>query len=315
MNNKSVLVTGGAGFIGHNLCSALLARGCRVYAVDNLITGRIKNIEPLLKNKKFHFFKLDITKPKFKKIFSHIPLKQIYHLACPTGVPNIQKFAQEMALVNSLGTINVLELARMHKAQLLFSSSCEVYGEPKVFPQSESYCGYVDPIGPRSPYEEGKRFSEALIVMYVKKYNLDARIIRIFNTYGPGMSLDDQRVIPQFLRSIVADESFIIYGNGQQTRTFLYIDDLIKGFFLVMEKGKAGEIYNLGGRQQVPIKKLANLVIKLNNYKNGVRFVPHFINDHNGRQPSLRKIKSLGWRQEISLREGLKRMLIENGLK
>jgi len=210
MNNQSVLITGGAGFIGRNLCQALLAKDYQVYVVDNLITGRIENIEPLLKNKKFHFFKLDIIKSKFKKIFSYIPLKQIYHLACPTGVPNIQKFAKEMTLVNSLGTINVLELVRKHKAKLIFASSCEVYGEPKVFPQGESYCGNVDPIGPRSPYEEGKRFSEALIATYLKKYNLDARILRIFNTYGPGMSLEDQRVIPRFLKSITEDKSFII---------------------------------------------------------------------------------------------------------
>lgn len=311
---KTVLVTGGAGFIGNNLCRVLLLKGYQVYVADNLITGRKKNIELLLDNKNFHFFKLDINKPGFKRIFSNTPIDQIYHLACPTGVPNIQRLAEEMILVSSLGTLNVLELARKNQAQLLFTSSCEVYGEPEVFPQDETYTGNVDPIGSRSPYEEGKRFSEALIAMYVKKYNLDARIVRIFNTYGPGMSLEDQRVIPQFLKSILIDKSFIIYGNGEQTRTFLYIDDLIKGFLLVMQKGENGGVYNIGGSQPIPIKKLADLVIKLANYKNGISFVPHFISDHNGRKPSLKKIRSLGWRQEISLREGLKKMIKKNGL-
>ncbi len=292
-----------------------MSKGFEVYAVDNLITGQRENIKPLLGNKKFHFFKLDIIKPKFKKIFSHIPIKQIYHLACPTGVPNIQKLSEEMLLVNSLGTLNVLELTKIHRAKLLFTSSSEVYGQSAVLPQKESHNGSVDPVGPRSPYEEGKRFSEALVAAYTKKYNLDTRIVRIFNTYGPGMSLSDQRVIPQFLCSILKDESLTIYGNGQQTRTFLYVDDLIQGFFLVMEKGKVGEVYNIGGSRQISIKKLADLVSQLANYQNGIRFASHFIKDCHRRQPSLKKIKNLGWSQEVSLREGLKRVFIENGLK
>ena len=202
-NKPTILVTGGAGFIGVNLCKALLKNGLLVYCADNLITGHHQNIKPLLKNNNFNYTKLDITTPDFFHHYKDIKFNQIYHLACPTGVPNIQKLGKEMLLTCSTGTFNVMELAKKNNAQVLFTSSCEVYGQATVSPQKESYNGNVSTIGQRSPYEEGKRFAESVTTLYAKKYNLDTKIVRFFNVYGPGMNLNDQRVIPQDRKSVV----------------------------------------------------------------------------------------------------------------
>ena len=317
-NNSSqntALVTGGAGFVGSNLCRVLLQEGYEVFSVDNLITGKIKNIIPLFESNKFHFLKLDINHSALVQAFKNIAVDEIYHLACPTGVPNIKKMAEEMLLTNSVGTSNVLELAKTHKAKALFTSSAEIYGQPEKTPQEEHYNGNVNPIGPRSPYEEGKRFSETLFRTYAEKYRVRAKIIRIFNTYGPGMSIDDQRVMPKFLKSIINNQDICIYGNGEQTRTFLYIDDLICGLMLVMEKGEAGEAYNIGGDNQLKIKDLAVIMKDLTNYQNGISFSPHFIEDHKHRQPATAKIRELGWDPRISLEDGLKKMIFANGMK
>ena len=314
-NGNSILVTGAAGFIGSNLCGTLLNMGHEVYAVDNLITGKIENIIPCLADKRFHFMKMDITQPAFRKMFHLVKVKEIYDLACPTGVPNIKILGEEMILTNSLGTLHVMEIARRHDARVLFTSSAEIYGQPEIFPQAEHYSGNVNPIGPRSPYEEGKRFSESIVRMYADKYGLNAKITRIFNTYGPGMSLSDQRVMPRFLASIRDGRNLMIYGTGEQTRTFLYIDDLIRGLFLIMGNGEKGEAYNIGGEEQVTMKELAFLIKDLTGYRNEIDFSPHFIEDHNGRQPSIEKVKGLGWGQTVNLREGLKRMLNANGIK
>ena len=314
-NGNSVLVTGAAGFIGSNLCRTLLKQGCEVYAVDNLITGRFENIVPFLGSKRFHFIKLDIIQPAFRKMFHLIRVNEIYDLACPTGVPNIKIMGEEMILTNSLGTLHIMELARRHSARVLFTSSAEIYGQPEVTPQNEDYNGNVNPLGPRSAYEEGKRFSESIIRMYADKYNVNAKIVRIFNTYGPGMSLADQRVMPQFLLSIRSGKNLIIYGTGEQTRTFVYIDDLVRGLILIMQKGNKGEPYNIGGEEQVTIKQLALILKELTDYENEITFSPHFIEDHNHRQPNIEKVKSLGWQQTITLKQGLQRMLSANNIK
>lgn len=308
-DQRVVLITGGAGFVGSNLCRTLLGRGDMVYAVDNLVTGRRENIAPVLSDKNFRFFELDINNPHFFQVFKKYPVQYIYHLACPTGVPNIDRLCEEMILTSSVGTRHVLELARLHHSKMLFTSSCEVYGQPQVFPQRESYSGNVDSVGPRSPYEEGKRFSEALIAMYVRKYGVMARIIRIFNTYGPGMSLSDHRVVPSFLRAVLAGEPLRVYGDGRQTRTHLYIDDLIKGILLAITVGKEGEIYNVGGVKQVTVKELAELLIRLTGHSAGISFQPHFIEDHQHRLPSVEKVEQLGWKQTVALEDGLQRML------
>lgn len=314
-NFLRVLVDGGAGFVGSNLCGALLEAGHEVFAVDNLITGKIKNISPYANNKKFHFIKMDIGDTRFRDMFKNIKLDQIYHLACPTGVPNIKILGEEMILTCSLGTLNIMGLALAHKAKVVFSSSAEVYGQPEKTPQMENYNGNVDPIGPRSAYEEGKRFAETIIKMYVDKYGLDAKIVRIFNTYGPGMSLSDQRVMPRFLRSILGGRKLRVYGDGSQTRTFLYISDLLRGLELVMEKGKAGEAYNVGGETQISIKDLGDLIRKLTGCQSEIEFAPHFIEDHSHRQPGTSRSQLLGWHPLVSLEEGLKKMIIWNGLR
>jgi len=261
--NTSVLVTGGAGFIGSNLCRTLLERGFVVYAVDNFITGREENITPLLENARFHFTKIDVTDTVFYERFADIPVDYVYHLACPTGVPNIKILGEQMLLTSAIGTKNTLQIAQLHNARLLFTSSSEIYGEPEAFPQHEDYTGNVNPIGPRSAYEEGKRFSESMIALYVRKYGINARIVRLFNTYGPGMSLLDQRVIPQFLNSILQGSDLLVYGDGNQTRTHLYVDDLIRALFLVMEGGNDGEVYNIGGEIPITVRQLAESILKI----------------------------------------------------
>lgn len=306
---KSILVTGGAGFIGSHLTETLLAQGHVVYVVDNLITGRKENLQGFRKNPHLHFFKIDITNPIFKRKFATIALDEIYHLACPTGVPNIRILAEEMLLTCSLGTRAVLELAKKKRSQVVISSTAEIYGQPEVFPQHENYHGNVDPIGPRSPYEEGKRFSESLAAMYASKHKLDVKIARIFNTFGPAMSLEDRRVIPQFIRSIKEKRAIVIYGDGSQTRTHLYVEDLVKGLQIIMDRGMTGEAYNVGGTAPLTIRSLAEKFIRLTNQSTTITYIPHFIEDHHARLPSVEKILALGWRQTITLEIGLEKIL------
>lgn len=303
-----VLVTGGAGFIGANLCQRLLASGHNVVAVDNLITGQLKNIKPLTAHPQFTFIKHDITKPL---TINHKPLtiNHIYHLACPTGVTNLVPMARQMLLTCSLGTINVMQLALKNKAKVVFTSSSEIYGDPQVSPQTETYTGNVDPTGVRSPYEEGKRFAESLILMYVRKYNLDVKIVRVFNTYGPFMSQKDTRVIPTFLRQAQSGKPLTIHGDGSQTRTFCYVDDLIDGILKVTQKGKKGEVYNLGSDRQITIKDLAKLIIKMTGTKSGLKFIKRPAHDHQSRQPDLTKVKKLGWKPKVRPEEGIEKTM------
>lgn len=313
-SRKKILITGGAGFIGSNLARKLLEDGHHVDVVDNLITGRIDSIEFLRSNEHFRFFKLDITDQEFFKTFVGISHDEIYHLACPTGVPNIELYGEEMLKTCSVGTDNVLRLAVTHNSKVVFSSSAEVYGDPEVFPQHEDYTGNVHPTGPRSAYEEGKRFSEALVKSYVDNYKLDAKIVRIFNTFGVGMSPDDSRVIPNFLKFIREGKKIVIYGDGKQTRSHLYIDDLIDGLKIVMENGVNGETYNIGGEKQISIARLAELVSDLVALDVEVDFKPHFIDDHLGRQPDIEKVKNLGWKSGINIADGLSRMITYYGI-
>jgi len=305
-----ILVTGGAGFLGSNLCRRLLKEGHEVVAVDNLITGNKDNLKDLLTNKNFIFIKHDICQP-FSKSISHklSAINQFYHLACPTGVPNIGPLAEEMLFTCSLGTKNFLELAQKNRAKFLFTSSSEIYGDPQASPQAEIYTGNVDPIGPRSPYEEGKRFAESLVAMYAQKYKVDAKIVRIFNTYGPQMSPEDTRVIPQFLRQALSGQPVTIQGRGTQRRTFCYVDDLVDGLILVMKKGRTGEVYNLGSDQQITIGKLAQKIIKITDSQSKMQFVKRPVHDHQSRLPALKKVKKLGWRPQINLEKGLKKTL------
>jgi nucleoside-diphosphate-sugar epimerase len=300
-----ILITGAAGFIGSNLVRRLLKSKHKIIGVDNLITGVKSNIADLSKNPGFKFILKDITDKNFPKLFSKEKIEQIYHLACPTGVPNIEPLAEQMLLACSIGTRNVLEVARIHNSRVIFTSSSEVYGDPQVFPQSEEYTGNVDPIGARSPYEEGKRFSESLFKMYCSKYNLDCSVVRLFNTYGPGMSAKDTRVIPQFLSNAQKNTPLIIKGSGKNTRTYCFVDDLINGLILVMEKGQDGEVYNLGSSKEISVLELADLVLKLTHSKSKIKHIKDSIPDHKGRRPELKKIKKLGWSQKVDLKFGI----------
>lgn len=311
----NILVTGAAGLIGSNLCQKLLKSGHLLVACDNFITGRKQNIRQLATYPKFTFIKYDIVKPftinplRPRSEAGHLPLtiNQIYHLACPTGVDNLVPLAQEMLLTCSLGTRNILEVARINKAKLLFTSSSEVYGDPQISPQSEDYTGNVNPVGPRSPYEEGKRFAESLITMYARKYKIDAKIVRVFNTYGPGMAPNDSRVIPTFLRQADKGLPLTIKGKGIQRRTFCYVDDLVDGLILIMKKGKKGEVYNLGSDSEIAIIELAQTILNVTKTKSSFKFVKRESHDHQMRLPDIGKVQRLGWRPKISLASGLKK--------
>lgn len=304
------VVTGGSGFIGTNLCFSLLRRGYTVTALDNLITSSEKNIRALSEFPMFRFIRHDITMP-LPSVFakSQKKKKEIYHLACPTGVPNIKRFGEEMLMSCSIGTRNVLELARTHGARLLFTSSSEVYGDPLVSPQREEYTGNVDTLGYRSPYEEGKRFSESLVAEYVKKYRIHAVIVRVFNTYGPYMDKGDDRVIPQFILRAKAGKPLAVHGDGSQTRTFCYVDDLVAGLELVIKKGKKGSVYNLGSDKRTAIRDLAQRVIDETKSPSSIRYTKRPAHDHASRLPDLTKIRKLGWHPQTTLRVGIRKTI------
>ncbi|MBI5346119.1 MAG: GDP-mannose 4,6-dehydratase [Chlamydiae bacterium] len=306
-----ILVTGAAGNIGSNLCLHLLNRKEKVIGVDNFITGSNKNLSSILTNPNFTFIEANIIDEKIQSTLEKYPIKEIFHLACPTGVNNLERLSEEMLLASSIGTKNILEIAKRKKTSLLYFSSSEVYGNPWVFPQPESYWGNVDPIGIRSPYEEGKRFSEALITSFVKKYHVNAKIVRIFNTFGPGDLENDFRAVPSFITKALKNEDLNIYGDGKHTRTFLYVDDLIDGVMLIMKKAAEGSVYNIGSDIEISILELANLIIKISSSKSRINFLKHLSYDVCHRCPDLTKIKKLGWKQSISLEEGLKRVLLK----
>lgn len=303
---KRVLISGGAGFIGSNLAKRLLSSNYYVIVVDNFITSSGKNLEVLSKHRNFVFIKHDITSEfTLAQIKLIGKVDEIFHLACPTGVPNLLPLAEQMLLTCSVGTRNILEIAKKTKAKVMFTSSSEVYGNPKEFPQTEAYTGNVNPTDVRSPYEEGKRFSESIVSMYVRKYGVDAKIVRIFNTYGPCMSLTDTRVIPRFLSLVKENKPLTVHGDGKQTRTFCYIDDLINGLLFVLEKGSVGEVYNVGSDNQLTIRELAELIRLVTKTKSKLEFVKRANHDHDGRLPDLAKIKSLGWQSTVGIYEGL----------
>ncbi len=300
------LVAGGAGCLGTNLTLRLLDQGAIVDVVDNLSTGRKANVEELSRYPNFRFIEMDITDAALCKRFQRRRYSHVYNLACPTGVPNIALLGEEMLMASSVGTLNLLKVACRSKAKYLFASTAEAYGDPEVFPQPETYVGRVDPVGPRSPYEEGKRFGEALTRFWGRKHKVDVRIVRIFNTYGPGMSPADQRVIPQILSHLIAGQPVPLFGDGSQTRTFLHVDDLVDGLLMVMEKGECAEVYNIGGGTQLSIRALFDLIKEATGLSGSAVFKKHFIADHRGRWPDTSKIEALGWRQKVSLTKGIR---------
>jgi len=306
-----ILVAGGAGFIGSHLCERLLNDGFEVFCVDNLVTGSKENISSFLKNQKFHFIDWDVIKDLPKR-FSNERFEAIFHLASPAS-PNPESplsylhHQTETLLVNSVGTLNLLKLALKDRAKFLFASTSEIYGDPLISPQKESYWGNVNPNGIRSCYDEAKRFGEAMTANFIRNQKVDARIVRIFNTFGPRMDKDDGRVVVNFINQAIREEPLTIYGKGQQTRSFCYIDDLIEGLMLAMFKPKTkGKVINLGNPEEHTILDLAKIILKLTKSKSKIVFKPLPIDDPTNRCPNISKAKTLlGWRPKFPLEKGL----------
>lgn len=302
-----VLVTGGAGFIGSHLCESLLNDGYFVIAVDNLVTGRLENIRHLLSHPHFQFIEADVTKSL------DVPVDAIYHLASPASPVGYRRYAIPTLLVNSLGTFHLLELARRQGARFLFASTSEVYGDPLVHPQPETYFGNVNPIGPRSCYDEGKRFGEALTMEYVREYGLDARITRIFNTYGPRMDPNDGRVVPNFIRSVLTGQAIEIFGDGLQTRALCYVSDMVRGLRLALERdGLQGAVVNLGNPDERTILEIALLIQELVGRQVPLVFRPRRPDDPVRRCPDIALARELlGWEPIVSLEDGMRRTIAD----
>lgn len=296
------LVTGGAGFLGMNLCQRLIERGHKVVVIDNLISGQRENVKKL-EGKGLKFIRGDVSKAV------KVPGKVdgIYHLASIASPVFYQRYQVETLTVGARGTENVLEFADKHKARVLLSSTSEVYGDPLVHPQKEDYWGNVNPIGPRSMYDESKRYSEALTTAFRRQKAVNAAIVRIFNTYGPGMRPDDGRVVPTFIMQAIAGKPITIHGDGSQTRSFCYVDDLIAGLMAVFESGREGP-YNLGNPKETTVRKLAEMIIKLTGSKSALKFVGRPQDDPERRLPDIGCVKKdIGWEPRVALEEGLPR--------
>ena len=299
------LVAGAAGLIGSALCRYLLDHGIEVIAVDNFSTGSAKNIEALYNHPHFSHYCHDICSP-LENITQ--PLNFIYHLASPASPDDFDALALEILDVNSKGTENLLKLAQAKGAKLLFSSTSEVYGDPLVHPQTESYWGNVNPSGPRSCYDESKRFGEALITHYARLHSVDYVIARIFNTYGPRMRINDGRVVPAFIKAAVQGEPMLLHGGGQQTRSFCHVDDLVRGLAHLMHSEKTtGETFNIGNPQEFTMEVLATTLWEIVDKPVKLKAVPSPREDDPvRRRPDISKIKDLlGWEPEIYLRDGL----------
>lgn len=300
-----ILLTGGAGFIGSHLCDFLLEKGHYVICADNLLTGDIKNIKHNLQNKRFEFIKHDVTKPL--KISGRIDY--VLHFASPASPVDYMNYPLETLDVGSLGTKNLLELAKKKKAKFLLASTSEVYGDPKVSPQSEEYFGNVNPIGPRSVYDEAKRFAEAMTSAYIREKLVDARIVRIFNTYGPRMGLDDGRVVPNFIKQALTGQPLTVYGDGSQTRSFCYVSDMVSGIYKLMYAKTAGPI-NIGNPKELKVNEFANVILKLTGSRSKIVYKLLPQDDPKQRRPDISKAKKeLAWAPEVDLEEGLRKTI------
>jgi UDP-glucuronate decarboxylase len=298
---KIILVTGGAGFIGSNLCERLINDGNKVICVDNLYTGSMDNITHLLSHDCFQFINHDIIEPL--KIEGKID--QIYNLACPASPPKYQKDPIYTLKVNFQGVFNMLELANEKKAIILQSSTSEIYGEPEISPQHEGYRGNVNTIGIRSCYDEGKRIAETLMMDYHNKYGLDIRIVRIFNTYGPKMNKDDGRVVSNFINQALEGQDITLYGNGEQTRSFCYIDDQLDGMIKLMNSSYIYPI-NIGNTYELSMKDLANIIIRFTNSTSAIIYKPLPADDPTNRKPDISRANEiLGWMPKYTLEDGI----------
>jgi UDP-glucuronate decarboxylase len=300
--NKRVLVTGGAGFLGSHLCEALLQRDCDVVCADNFFTGRRGNVAHLMDNPRFEILRHDITFPLF------VEVDEIYNLACPASPPHYQHDPVQTTKTSVIGAINMLGLAKRVGAKIFQASTSEVYGDPEIHPQPESYWGRVNPIGTRSCYDEGKRCAETLFFDYHRQNRVKIKVARIFNTYGPHMHPNDGRVVSNFIMQALRGEPITIYGSGQQTRSFCYVSDLIAGFLKLMDSPDdvTGPV-NLGNPGEFTMLELAENVIKLTGSKSELIFKPLPSDDPKQRQPNITVAKEkLGWEPKVPLQEGLK---------
>jgi dTDP-glucose 4,6-dehydratase len=299
---KRILITGAAGFLGSHLCDRFIKEDYHVIAMDNLITGRLKNIEHLFKLENFEFYHHDVSK------FIHVPgkLDYILHFASPASPIDYLKIPIQTLKVGSLGTHNCLGLAKAKGARILVASTSEVYGDPTVHPQPEEYWGNVNPVGPRGVYDEAKRFQEAITMAYHTFHGLETRIIRIFNTYGPRMRLNDGRVLPAFIGQALRGEDLTVFGDGSQTRSFCYVDDLIEGIYRLLHSDYHLPV-NIGNPDEITIGDFAEEIIKLTNTDQKVIYQELPVNDPKQRQPDITKAKALlGWEPKVSRAEGLK---------
>ncbi|MDF2454882.1 MAG: rfbB [Cytophagaceae bacterium] len=299
---KRILITGGAGFLGSHLCSRFLKEDFHVIAMDNLITGSLKNIEEFFKLENFEFHHHDVSK------YVHVSgeIDYILHFASPASPIDYLKIPIQTLKVGSLGTHNLLGLARAKKARILIASTSEVYGDPTVHPQPESYWGNVNPIGPRSVYDEAKRFQEAITMAYHTFHGVETRIVRIFNTYGPKMRLNDGRVLPAFVGQVLKGMDLTVYGDGSQTRSFCYVDDLVEGIYRLLFSDYALPV-NIGNPQEITISEFAEEIITLTGTDQKVTYVDLPIDDPKQRKPDITKAREiLGWEPQVNRNEGLK---------
>jgi len=297
-----ILVTGGAGFIGSHLCERLVGEGNEVLCLDNFFTGRRENIFHLLDNPRFELIRHDVTEPILLEV------DQIYNLACPASPVHYQYNPVKTVKTNVMGAINMLGLAKRVHARILQASTSEVYGDPLVHPQTEEYWGNVNPIGIRSCYDEGKRIAETLMTDYHRQNNVDIRIARIFNTYGPRMLENDGRVVSNFIVQALRGEALTLYGEGQQTRSFCYVDDLVEGLIRLMNVEGVHDPVNLGNPGEFTIMQLAEEVVKICDSRSGFTYLPLPPDDPRQRKPNIGRAQSLlGWNPTIPLREGLKK--------
>lgn len=301
--SKRILITGAAGFLGSHLCDRFIKEGYQVVAMDNLITGDIKNIEHLFPLQEFEYYHHDVSK------FIHVPghLDYILHFASPASPIDYLKIPIQTLKVGSLGTHNCLGLAKDKKARILVASTSEVYGDPAVHPQTEEYWGNVNPVGPRGVYDEAKRFQEAITMAYHTYHGVETRIVRIFNTYGPRMRLNDGRALPAFIGQALRGEDLTVFGDGSQTRSFCYVDDLIEGIYRLLLSDYAMPV-NIGNPHEISLKDFAEEILKLTGASVKITYKPLPVDDPKQRQPDITKAKNiLGWEPKVGRTEGLKK--------
>lgn len=299
---KRILITGAAGFLGSHLCDRYIKEGYHVIGMDNLVTGSLKNIEHLFPLKEFEFYHHDVSR------FVHVPgnLDYILHFASPASPIDYLKMPIQTLKVGSLGTHNLLGLAKSKKVRMLIASTSEVYGDPEVHPQNEDYWGHVNPVGPRGVYDEAKRFQEAITMAYHNFHGLETRIVRIFNTYGPRMRLDDGRALPAFMGQALRGEDITVFGDGSQTRSFCYCDDLIEGIYRLLLSDYPYPV-NIGNPHEITIKDFAEEIIALTKTNQKIVYKPLPTDDPKQRKPDITRAQNiLGWEPKVSRQEGLK---------